>query len=78
MATGAAASVKRPKQDTDTITPAAKLKSRLASRPESRRNSVASVPPSPVPPMPAAAVTSSVVHKPIVILSIKPIASSHL
>ena len=53
------ASASRSKHTTATITPAAKLKSRLTIRLESRRNRQAAVPPSPVPPMPAAAVTKS-------------------
>ena len=62
---GAAASVNSPKHTTDTITPAAKLSSRLVLRPESRRSTQAPQPPRPVPPIPAPAVINKVSHSPI-------------
>ena len=61
----AAASVRSPKHTTDTITPPAKLSSRLVLRPESRRSTQAPQPPRPVPPIPAPAVINKVSHSPI-------------
>ena len=50
------ASVRRSRQTTLSITPAAKLRSRLTECSESRLNNIPISPPTPVPPTPAIAV----------------------
>ena len=59
----AAASASRSKHTTPAMTPAAKLSIRLTIRSDLLRSRQAAPPPSPVPPMPAAAVTRTTVPR---------------